>query len=100
MTGAELVVVARLQGRPDCREAVGAILASAAAASRCDDGCLAYSFTRDVEDPDRYLSVEHWRDQAALDGHLASAHLAASRARLRGLLAGPAVVDTFSIVPA
>ena len=100
MSGSELVVVARLQGRPEFREAVGSILATAAAASRRDDGCLAYSFTRDVEDPDSYLSVERWRDQAALEGHLKAAHLAASRADLRGLLAGPAVIETYFILSA
>ena len=50
------------------------------AASRGEDGCLHYSYARDVIEPERIVVTEMWRDQAALDRHFATVHLAEWRA--------------------
>lgn len=34
------------------------------------DGCLAYSYARDLNDPDLIHVVERWRDDAAIDAHM------------------------------
>jgi len=47
-----------------------------ATATREDDGCMAYSFAADLEDPDRILSIEVWRDRSALEDHMAHDHTA------------------------
>ena len=47
--------------------------------SRAEDGCLAYSYAVDVADPGLIRVFEAWRDQAALDAHLKTAHLATWR---------------------
>jgi quinol monooxygenase YgiN len=70
-----LVVIATLQGKPEHRELLSAALAKAAAASRGDAGCLSYSFTADLEDPNRFISVETWADQASLDAHFTTPHI-------------------------
>ena len=49
-------------------------------ASRAEDGCLEYSYGEDVLDQGLVHVKELWRDQAALDRHFASEHLAAWRA--------------------
>ena len=71
-----LVVIATLKGKPEQREVLSAALAKAAAASRGDAGCLSYSFTVDLEDENRFISVETWADQASLDAHFTTPHLA------------------------
>ena len=50
------------------------------AASRAEDGCLVYSYAVDVEDPGLIRVFEAWRDQAALEAHFRTPHLAAWRA--------------------
>lgn len=45
-------------------------------ASRAEDGCLDYAFATDLADPDTLVLFERWRDQAALDAHGKSAHMA------------------------
>ena len=45
-----------------------------AAATRADRGCLTYSFSADVEDPDRIIGIEVWADQPALDEHMGHRH--------------------------
>jgi quinol monooxygenase YgiN len=44
-------------------------------ASRAEDGCVEYGYAEDVLDPGLIHVREIWRDLAALDRHLASAHL-------------------------
>jgi quinol monooxygenase YgiN len=92
-----LVVLATLPGRPDKRAEIAAALTKAAAASRDEEGCLSYAFARDLEDEDRYLSVETWRDQAALDAHFGTPHLVELLGRADELLAGPPVIETYPV---
>lgn len=50
------------------------------AASRAEDGCLVYSYAEDVAEPGLIRVFEAWRDQAALDAHFQTAHMADWRA--------------------
>ena len=90
-----LVVIATLAGQPDKREVISTALAKAAAASRGDAGCLSYSFAVDVEDPDRYVSIETWEDQASLDAHFTQPHIAELFGAIGDALAGPADIKTY-----
>jgi quinol monooxygenase YgiN len=92
-----LVVVASLRGKSDKREECKAALAKAAAASRADAGCHGYTFTVDVEDPDHYVSVELWEDQASLDAHFGSPALADLMAVAGELLDGEVDIKTYTV---
>jgi quinol monooxygenase YgiN len=46
------------------------------AASRAEDGCLTYSYAEDVAEPGLIRVFEAWRDQAALDAHFKTPHMA------------------------
>ena len=50
------------------------------AASRAEDGCLAYSYAVDVLDAGLIRIFEAWRDEAALNAHFATPHMAEWRA--------------------
>ena len=45
-------------------------------ASRAEDGCLDYTFARNLADPDTLVLFERWRDRSALEAHMQSAHMA------------------------
>ncbi|MDO8410338.1 MAG: putative quinol monooxygenase [Phenylobacterium sp.] len=49
-------------------------------ASRAEDGCVQYAYAEDVAEPGLIRVFEAWRDQAALDAHFQTPHLAAWRA--------------------
>lgn len=57
-----------------------AVMARMIAASRAEQGCLAYAYAQDLIDPGLIHVHEQWVDQAALDRHFASAHIAEWRA--------------------
>lgn len=48
--------------------------------SRAEDGCVEYSYARDVLDAGLIRVTEVWRDKAALDAHFRSPHIAEWRA--------------------
>ncbi|MFI4975162.1 MAG: putative quinol monooxygenase [Caulobacterales bacterium] len=49
-------------------------------ASRAEDGCFAYGYAEDVSEPGLIHVYERWRDQAALDAHFQTEHMARWRA--------------------
>jgi quinol monooxygenase YgiN len=48
--------------------------------SRAEEGCVEYDYAEDMLDPGLIHVKELWQDQAALDRHFASAHIANWRA--------------------
>lgn len=56
------------------------------AASRAEDGCHAYVFTQDSEDPSVIHLYELWEDSDSLAAHAASDHMAHWREAAGGLL--------------
>jgi quinol monooxygenase YgiN len=50
------------------------------AASRAEDGCVAYGYAEDVAEPGLIHVFEIWRDQGALDAHFQTPHMARWRA--------------------
>jgi len=57
-------------------------------ATRAEDGCRRYAFAEDVLDPGLIHISELWSDQAALQAHAASAHMAEWRKAGRALGVG------------
>lgn len=50
------------------------------AASRAEDGCIGYAYSRDLLDPGLIRVTEAWRDREALAAHFKTPHMAAWRA--------------------
>ncbi len=47
-----------------------------------EDGCFVYEFSQVLGHEARFRVYEEWRDQAALEAHFATAHMATFRAAL------------------
>ncbi len=58
-------------------------MAAMVAASRAEEGCAAYGYAEDVTKSGLIHVFEEWADQAAIDAHFASAHMAVWRAEWR-----------------
>jgi quinol monooxygenase YgiN len=71
-----LHVVAVIPAKSGSEAALGEALAALTAATREEDGCLAYDLFESQSTPGTYVTVEEWRDQAALDGHMAGPAMA------------------------
>ena len=92
-----LVVLSGATAAPGRRDDLAAAAREMAAATRADDGCVSYAFAADVEDPDRVLGIEVWRDRTALDAHMAHDHTRAFLAVVPGLLAGEPTMTSHDV---
>lgn len=64
------------------------------ARSRDEDGCEQYELWRDSQNPAKMTIVEVWRDQAALDVHLAQDWFGVWAPKMEAAQATPLVVRT------
>lgn len=83
-----LVVAGTFRIPPQNLEAFRPHMQAMLQASRAEDGCLEYSYAEDVAEPGLIRVFELWRDQAALDAHLQTAHIAAWRSQWPAFGAG------------
>ncbi|MEL6724273.1 MAG: putative quinol monooxygenase [Pseudomonadota bacterium] len=51
-------------------------------ASRFEDGCIEYAYSRDLIDANLLRIIERWKDKAALVSHFAEPHMAVFRQAL------------------
>ena len=75
-----LLIVGTIRLPAETLDAARPIMATMVAASRAETGCLEYSYAEDVLDAGLIHVKELWTDQAALDEHFRSAHIANWRA--------------------
>ncbi len=52
------------------------LLSAMVVPSQAEDGCIFYEIFQYKQNPQKFMAYESWRDEAALDGHKASAHYA------------------------
>jgi quinol monooxygenase YgiN len=50
------------------------LLVAMVAPSKVEDGCIFYDIFQYENNPRKFMAVESWRDEKALDGHKASDH--------------------------
>jgi quinol monooxygenase YgiN len=92
-----VLAVADLFGISGRREELRAVLAGAELDTAGQPGCLRYSFAATLADPDHFVLLSEWRDQAALDAHYASTAFAEFQFALEGLLARPSEMTLYSV---
>jgi len=85
-----ILVTGRVQVPAGHRERFVEVASAMCARSREEPGCAGYRVYADLEQPDRYVFVEEWADEDALQRHFAQAHTRAFLEDLLGLLGEPA----------
>lgn len=59
-----------------CEDKMKELLTAMVEPSKAEDGVIFYDIFQYENNPRKFMAVESWRDEAALDGHKASAHYA------------------------
>jgi quinol monooxygenase YgiN len=65
----ELHIVVGLSAKPGTADELRADLIALAAPSRAEDGNIAYDLYEDINQPGRFVFVEHWRSAEAQQKH-------------------------------
>jgi quinol monooxygenase YgiN len=92
-----VIALAEIYGVHDRRAELLAAFAAAERAARDEPGFMRYRFAEVHDDPDHYVLVGEWRDQAALDAHYASPAFAAYQFAVNGLLARPSEMTFYAV---
>lgn len=95
-----LIVIGEATAASGRREEMVDAVAEMARGTRPDDGCQLYGFYADVTNPDVILSVEVWRDRAALDAHMGHVHTQTFLQTVPTLVAGQPAMHFFNAEPA
>lgn len=93
-----LRVVAHITALPGAIEETKAMLLGLIAPTRQEAGCISYQLHVNNANPAEFTFIEEWSDDAALDQHLATPHLAAALARIPELLAAPPDIRRYSLI--
>ena len=64
-----IIVTGSVVAKPDRAEEVERACLAHVRRSRGEPGCLLHTVHRDVEDPNRFVFLEHWADREALAAH-------------------------------
>jgi quinol monooxygenase YgiN len=91
-----IVAVADVYGIAGRREELLGVLADAERAAAGRPGCLRYAFAATIADPDHFVLLSEWSDEAALASHYASEAFADYQFALNGLLARPSEMTVYS----
>jgi quinol monooxygenase YgiN len=75
-----LIVAGTVRVPPENLDRFRPHMAAMTAASQAEDGCFDYNYAEDVTEAGLIHVFERWRDQAALDAHFATDHMARWRA--------------------
>ena len=81
-----IVVTGRVQIPDASRERFVELATTMCRRSREDDGCIGYRVYADLEQPERYVFIEEWESDDALQQHFARAHTQEFLRDLAGLL--------------
>ncbi len=80
----ELRIVATITSKLESAEVVFAALQSIVKASRQESGCVSYDLHRDTKNRLRFIILECWQSQEAIDEHNATEHFKAFIRQIAG----------------
>lgn len=90
-----IFITAKFRIKPEHAEDWPEISRSFTEATRAEEGCLWFDWSRSLDDPHEYVLTEAFRDGAAGGAHVTSDHFRAAQAELPPyLLETPRIVST------
>jgi quinol monooxygenase YgiN len=95
-----LIVTGSIVARSETADEIEALSLAHVHRSREEPGCLLHSVHRDVENPLRFVFLEHWADVAALKTHF---RVPASNQFVKdasALAAGSSAIEIYEATPA
>lgn len=93
-----IFITAKFRILPQHADAWPELSAGFTAATRNEDGCLWFDWSRSVDDPTEYVLVEAFRDEAAGGAHVQTDHFKQAQASFPSYLASTPRIINF-VVP-
>ncbi|ARU63662.1 antibiotic biosynthesis monooxygenase [Tumebacillus avium] len=93
-----IIIHAYIKVKPERREEYLELSKGIVAGSQAEAGNLAYQLFEEAGNPNSFVIVEKWKDQAAVDFHNQTAHFQSFISAVPELLAEPTRVELFDAV--
>ncbi|WP_224983229.1 putative quinol monooxygenase [Geomonas agri] len=87
----KVTIVAKLTAKDGCIEGVKAEVIKMLAPTRQESGCIEYRLHQDKANPAVFVFYENWKDHAAFEEHMNSAHFKAYVAAVADLISDKTV---------
>jgi len=84
-----VLAVTHIHGLAGRRDELRELMRATEAATRSEPGCREYRFAATFDDPDEYVHLQEWEDEAAFARHQSSEAFKAYQSGLYDLLARP-----------
>jgi len=85
-TGDELKIVAIMTVKPEAIKDILPIYQKLVQGSQEEDGCIFYNLHQDVSDSTKFVMLEEWKSQAAIDFHNNTEHYKAFQEASKGMI--------------
>jgi quinol monooxygenase YgiN len=95
----EIIIVGSMKARPGQETALRDTLAELAFATHAEQGCILYAVHQGTDEPNRFVIIERWQSQEALDEHIRSDYMTAVLARAGELLADAPDSAAYTALP-
>jgi quinol monooxygenase YgiN len=92
-----IIAIADMFGISSSRDELVTALARAERDAADQPGCVRYVFAAAIGEPDHFVLISEWQDQAALDAHYASPEFASFQYSLHDLLARSSEMTVYSV---
>ena len=94
-----IVVTGSITAKPEHADEVEQFALEHVRRSRTEPGCLLHSVHRDIEDPLRFVFLEHWADRDALLAHFAVPASGEMVTRAAALATEPPSIQVYDAEP-
>ncbi|WP_102349276.1 putative quinol monooxygenase [Bacillus sp. Marseille-P3661] len=90
-----MIIHAHIQVNPEHRDEFLEEVKIVIKHSQAEEGNISYQLFEHITEPNTFVMVEEWQDQAAIDYHFGTGHYKAYKQKTGGLLLKPALVKIF-----
>ncbi len=93
-----LRVIARVKARPGKVDELLSVLSALVEPTRKEPGCISYNLFQNNQDPTDFALIEEWKNNAALESHLATKHFKQALVKLPNLVGVEPDIQRYHLV--
>jgi quinol monooxygenase YgiN len=96
-TDTKMVIIAKLPVKPEKTKNFIAAAREIIEKSNKETGCTSYQLYQDPYDQSKFVFVEEYKNQAAVDAHFATEYFKAFSPKIADFVSGPAVIKIVTV---
>lgn len=97
LTDTKMVIIAKVSVKPEKTKDFIAAAKEIIAKSNKEPGCLSYQLYQDPYDASKFVFVEEYKNQAAVDAHFATEHFKAFGPKIGDMVSAPADIKVITV---